>query len=326
MTMSFRSASNLGASYWRQRKNIMTDNFLWFNGDVVEASQAKISALSPSANFGLNVFEGIRCYQASGASELNIFRLDAHVERLRKSCKIMCIDIDVDEDTIYEAIEAVIGANKLIEDCAVRVVLMVDGEGSWHATGPTSMIITAKPRARHDIDASSGYTASVSSWTRIHDNMMPPRVKAGANYVNSRYGFLLAQKDGYDLPIFLDHAGKVSESSGSCLFIIRDGALITPPLSSSVLESITRACVFELAADANLNVMERQIDRTELYISDEVFLCGSAVEISPLVSIDQYAIGDATPGPISRLILKKYLEAASGLNNKYRHWVRPVAI
>ena len=304
----------------------MTDNFLWFNGNVVEASQAKISALSPSANFGLNVFEGIRCYQAAGASELNIFRLDAHIDRLRKSCKIMRIDTDVDEDVIYKAIEAVIGANKLKEDCAVRVVLMVDGEGSWHATEPTSMFITATPRPRHDIVNSSGYTASVSSWTRIHDNMMPPRVKAGANYINSRYGFLQAKKDGYDLPIFLDHVGKVSESSGSCLFIIRDGALITPPLSSSVLESITRSSVFEIAADANLRVTERQIDRTELYISDEVFLCGSAVEISPLVSIDQYSIGDATPGPISLMLLKKYLEVASGMDDKYRDWVKPVAI
>jgi branched-chain amino acid aminotransferase len=304
----------------------MKDNFVWLDGNIIEASQAKISALSPSANFGLNVFEGIRCYRAAGASELNILRLDAHIDRLHKSCKIMRIESDVDEDVIYGAIEAVISANKLTDDCAVRVVLMVDGEGSWHATGPTSMLITATPRQRHDVNDLSGYTASVSSWTRIDDNIMPPRVKAGANYINSRYGFLQAQKDGYDLPVFLDRAGKVSESSGSCLFIIRDGALISPPLSSSVLESITRSCVFELAADANLKVLERQIDRTELYISDEVFLCGSAVEISPLVSIDQYAIGDATPGPISHLLLKKYLEVASGLDDKYRDWVRPVAI
>lgn len=304
----------------------MTDNFVWLDGNVIKASQAKISALSPSANFGLNVFEGIRCYRAAGASELNILRLDAHIDRLCKSCKIMCIESDVDEDVIYGAIEAVISANKLTDDCAVRVVLMVDGEGSWHATGPTNMLITATTRPRHDVDDLSVYTASVSSWTRIDDNMMPPRVKAGANYINSRYGFLQAQKDGYDLPVFLNRAGKVSESSGSCLFIIRDGVLITPPISSSVLQSITRSCVIELAADANLKVLERHIDRTELYISDEVFLCGSSVEISPLVSIDQYLIGDATAGPISHLLLKKYLEVASGLDDKYRDWIRPIAI
>lgn len=166
----------------------------------------------------------------------------------------------------------------------------------------------------------------MSSWTRIDDNMMPPRVKAGANYINSRYGFLQAQQDGYDLPIFLDRNGKVSESSGSCLFMVREGTLVTPPLSSSVLESITRACIFELAADANLRILERQIDRTELYISDEVFLCGSAVEISPLVSIDQYEIGDATPGPISTLLLEKYLNVASGLDDQRFDWLRPISI
>ena len=304
----------------------MTYNFVWLDGKIIEASKATISALSPSANFGLNVFEGIRCYHASGTSELNIIRLDAHIERLHKSCKIMSIDSKVDLKVIYHAIEAVIRANKMTDDCAVRVVLMVDGDGSWHATGPTSMLVTATPRQRHDINSLPSYTAGISSWTRIDDNMMPPRVKAGANYINSRYGFLQAQKDGYDLPIFLDRTGKVSESSGSCLFIIRNGALITPPLSSSVLESITRSCVFELAEDAKLRVIERQIDRTELYISDEVFLCGSAVEISPLVSIDHYAIGDATPGPISHLLLKKYLEVASGLDEKHRDWVRPIAL
>jgi branched-chain amino acid aminotransferase len=304
----------------------MKDNFVWFNGKIVEGSEAKISALSPSANFGLNVFEGIRCYKAAGASELNILCFDAHIERLRKSCKIMRIKSDVDNEVIYGAIEALIKANKIDDDCALRVVLMVDGEGSWHSSGPTSMLITVTPRRRHNIDDLSGYTASVSSWMRIDDNMMPPRVKAGANYINSRYGFLQAQKDGYDLPVFLDRAGKVSESSGSCLFIIRDGVLITPPLSSSVLESITRSCVFELAAEANLQVLERQIDRTELYISDEVFLCGSAVEISPIVSIDQYAVGSSKPGPITQLLLKKYLEVASGLDNNYRKWIRPLSI
>lgn len=303
----------------------MKDNFVWFDGNIVEASQARISALSPSANFGLNVFEGIRCYQAANSFGLNIFRLDAHVDRLRKSCKIMRIDGNIDESKVYEAIGAVLNANELKEDCAVRIVVMVDGEGSWHATGPTNMLITATPRPRHNVNNLSGYSATVSSWMRIDDNMMPPRVKAGANYINSRYGFLQAQKDGYDLPIFLDRTGKVSESSGSCLFMIRDGVLITPPLSSSVLESITRSCIFELAVDADLKVLERQIDRTELYISDEIFLCGSAVEISPIVAVDKHKIGNATPGPISNLLLSKYLDVASGLVDKYQEWVWSVA-
>ena len=152
---------------------------MWFDGNIVEASQARISALSPSANFGLNVFEGIRCYQAANSFGLNIFRLDAHVDRLRKSCKIMRIDGNIDESKVYEAIGAVLNANELKEDCAVRIVVMVDGEGSWHATGPTNMLITATPRPRHNVNNLSGYSATVSSWMRIDDNMMPPRVKAG---------------------------------------------------------------------------------------------------------------------------------------------------
>jgi len=304
----------------------VTDNFVWFDGKISDASQAKISVLSPSANFGLNVFEGIRCYRSADGAALNMLRFDAHIARLKNSCKIMQIDAEVDEGEIHQAIAAVLEANKLTDDCAVRVVLMVDGEGSWHAAGPVTMLVTASPRPRHNVDDMAGYTASVSSWTRIDDNMMPPRVKAGANYINSRYGFLQAQKDGYDLPIFLDRAGKVSESSGSCLFIIRDNTLITPPVSAAVLESITRLCVFDLAKDANLEVLERQVDRTELYLSDEVFLCGSAVEISPLVSIDQYKIGDGTPGPISRMLLTKYLDAASGRVDEYHGWITPAHV
>jgi branched-chain amino acid aminotransferase len=285
---------------------------------------AKISALSPSVGFGLNVFEGIRCYKSGVGEHLNVLHLDAHVRRLSKSSRIMGIESDIDEDVIFNAIKDVISANNLTDDCAFRVVLLVDGEGSWHATGPTSMLVSATPRGRHDINNIPKYTACVSSWTRIDDNMMPPRVKAGANYINSRYGFLQAQKDGYDLPLFLDRAGKVSESSGSCVFICREGELITPPLSSSVLESITRASVLSLAANLDIKTLERQIDRTELYISDEVFVCGSAVEISPLVSIDQYPVGDGTPGPISQVLLKEYLGAVSGLNSTYSTWIMPV--
>ena len=304
----------------------MTNNFVWLDGKIIEKSQAKISALSPSANFGLNVFEGIRCYKAFNNKEINIFRLEDHVARLQMSSKIMCIENNVNESIILDAIVSLINANNISQDSYVRIVLLVDDEGSWHQSGPSKMLVTSIPRPRHDIDNLPHYTANVSSWTRIEDNMMPPRVKAGANYINSRYGFLQAKKDGYDLPIFLDRNGKVTESSGSCLFIIRDGTLFTPPLSSSVLESITRSCIFNLAEDLNLPLIERNIDRTELYISDEVFLCGSAVEISPIVSIDQYSIADGLPGSLSCLLLQKYLETVSNPDQKYSKWVKSVSI
>ena len=164
----------------------------------------------------------------------------------------------------------------------MRVTLFVDGIGSWSSHGPVDMFIAPILKPRNVLTNTSGLKACTSTWRRIDDLSLPPRVKAGANYINGRYAQLEAASNGADLPILLNSNGKVSEGAGACLMIVRNQSIVTPPVNSSILESITRDSLFALAEDLDLTVDIREIDRTELYIADEVFLCGSAAEISPL--------------------------------------------
>ena len=161
----------------------------------------------------------------------------------------------------------------------------------------------------------------VSTYERIDDRAMPPRVKVGANYMNSRYGHLEAQALGYDIPIFLDRSGKVSESAGSCLMMVRNGILVTPPTTSSILESITRDTILTIARETDLPLDVRSIDRSELYLADEVFACGTAAEITHIRSVDRFNIGNERPGTITRLLFSRYLAAAESGPGE---WLTPV--
>lgn len=182
------------------------------------------------------------------------------------------------------------------------------------------MFIAPMAKSRTRLDKVPALRACISSWERINDNALPPRAKVGANYINGRYAHLQARHDGYDLPIFLGMDGKVSEGAGACLFMVRDGHLVTPPTTSSVLESITRDTIIVLAGEAGMTVLERPIDRTELYLADEVFLCGSAAEISPIVSVDGYVLGEGKPGPVTMSLLNTYLAVTSGENPAHPEW------
>ncbi len=165
----------------------------------------------------------------------------------------------------------------------------------------------------------------VSSWTRISDNVMPPRVKAAANYRNGRLSNIEAKLNGYDNPIILDYRGKVSESAGACLMIVRDGILITPPVTASILESVTRGVLIRLAREVlKLEVQEREMDRTELYIADEAFLCGTGAEVSPIGSVDKQVVNDGQIGPITRRIRALYHDIVRGIDARYPEWRTPV--
>lgn len=302
----------------------MKINKIWFRDRIVDESEALISVLAPTAQFGLNAFEGIRCYWNDEKGELFAFRLDDHIKRLMISCKMLRIKCPFTEFELVNNIQKTIRANGLFQDSAVRLTVFVDGTGSWHTSEPTSAFITATPKQRTDIDRPLTYKACISSWQRINDNVMPPRVKVGANYINGRYAHLQAKSDGYDIPIFLGEDGEVAEGAGACVMIVRDGVLITPPCSASILESITRDTLLRLAVEIGYKVKERAVDRTELYLADEVFLCGSAVELSPIVSVDGYKVGVGVPGCITMDLMKKYFEIASGVSVKFPHWITVV--
>lgn len=297
---------------------------IWFKGDIVDSDMAMVNVLSPTSQFGLNVFEGIRGYWNEKDQQLYIFRLSEHLQRLFISCKLIGIRCPYSVEDLTNYLLETIRVNDYREDIAIRMTLFVDGEGTWSATETVEMFIAPVRKSRANFADLKGYAACISTWERISDNCLPPRVKAGANYINGRYGHLEARRNGYDLPIFLGNTGKVSEGAGSCIFMIRGNELITPPLTSSVLESITRETIIDLASRSNIDVVVRDIDRTELYLADELFLCGSAAEITPIVSVDRIDVGSGIPGSVTRLLLKAYFDSVDNVGNMFSNWVTSV--
>lgn len=302
----------------------MKKNLIWFRGKILPENDAKVNVLSPTSQFGLNVFEGIRCYWDKDKKTLYAVSLDEHIDRLMESCKLLGIESPYLKDEIIDFFKQTIIANDYENDVAVRVTIFGDGIGSWHSTENFDMFIAPIERQRTDIDRLIGKSACISSWQRINDNIMPPRAKVGANYINGRYGYLQAKKDGYDLPIFLGTDGKVTESSGACIVIIKNNKLITPDVTSSILESITRNTIIEFAKIKGIEVEERKVDRTELYLADEIFLAGTAAEITPVTSVDKFDINDRKIGKITYQLYKEYLNFVSGDNEDFKHYLTKI--
>lgn len=298
---------------------------IWFKGEILDVNDAKINVLAPTSQFGLNVFEGIPCYWNDEKKQLYAFRLDDHYNRLLKSAKLLQINCPYTKEELKNAFVDVIRANEYDENLSVRQTLFVDGFGSWGSADPVEMFIAPIPRGRTSAEYNKkGLNVCVTSWRRISEETLSPRIKCGANYINSRVGQREALRNGYDTCIFLNEAGKVSEGPGSCFFMVKDNALVTPQLTDSVLESITRDTIIKIAKYMNIPVYERTIDRTEIYTCDEAFLCGSAMEITPIISIDKYDINDKELGMITMKLQKCYLNITRGNNNDFKTWVASI--
>ena len=300
----------------------VSERLIWFKGELVHVNDAKINILAPTSQFGLNVFEGIPCYWNEDEHQLYAFRLDDHYERLLRSARLIQIDCPFSKSDLKKAFVDVVKANEYEENLSVRQTLFVDGFGSWGSDGPTNMFVAPIPRGKTSAEYNKkGLNVCVTSWRRISENALSPRIKCGANYINSRYGQREALRNGYDTCLFLNEHGKVSEGPGSCFFMVRNGKLITPAFTDAVLESITRDTVIQLAKSLGYDVEERTIDRTELYTADEAFLCGSAMELTPVLSIDRYELGY---GEITKILHQSYVNAAKGLNPQFNNWVTAI--
>lgn len=298
---------------------------IWFKGEILNVNDAKINVLAPTSQFGLNVFEGIPCYWNSEENQLYAFRLSDHYDRLLKSARLIQMDCKYTKEDFTQALIDVVKANEYDENLSVRQTLFVDGFGSWGADGPVEMFVAPIPRGRTSAEYNKkGLHCCVTSWRRISDENLSPRIKCGANYINSRVGQREALRNGYDTCIFLNEAGKVAEGPGSCLFIVKDGTVITPRLTDSVLESITRDTIIKIAKEKGIPVVERTIDRTELYTCDEAFLCGSAMEVTPILSVDRYVIGDGDTGEITKSVHMTYLDIVQGKVEKFKEWVTAI--
>ncbi len=303
-------------------KTDVANRFIWYKGEIVNVNDAKINILAPTAQFGLNVFEGIPCYWNETEKQLYAFRLDDHYERLLRSAKLIQINCPYTKADFKKAFIEVIKANEYDENLSVRQTLFVDGFGSWGSAEPVDMFVAPIPKGKISTEYNKkGLNCCVSSWRRISDTTLSPRIKCGANYMNSRVGQREALRNGYDTCIFLNEFGKVSEGPGSCFFMIRNKKIITPMHTDAVLESITRDTVIQLASYMGHEVVERTIDRTELYTADEAFLCGSAMEITPILSIDKYELGE---GQITKKLHKAYIDTASGRNEQFKNWVTAI--
>ena len=299
---------------------------IWIGGKIVPVAEATVNVLSPTSQFGANVFEGIRCYWSEQDQQLYAFRLTDHYKRLQNSIKLLRFNSPYSTSDFQQGLMDVVKANDYREDIAVRQTVFVDGiGGTWNSCEPINMFIAPIAKAFLKIRDKAGLRCQVSSWERISDRNLSPRAKVGANYINSRMAYLEAKENGYDTAIILNNQGRVSEGPGACFFMVRDNKLITPPPTASVLESITRDTIIRLAKELlGIETLERDIDRTELYICDEAFLCGSAMEITHITNIDGLAVGDGKLGKITQELSDIYYQVITGQLSQYREWITPI--
>ncbi len=298
---------------------------VFLNGNLVQKIDAHVNVDTVAFKYGAMVFEGIRAYWNESEEQLFVFRLEDHARRLQASVQVMRMETTLNKGDYASAVLETLRENDVRQPAHIRQMVYVDGPGEMFQTGPISHAITVTPKAGWFSGKELGIHSCVSSWQRITDNSMPPRVKCAANYQNGRLSLLQARLDGYDSAILLNAAGKVAEEARGCLFISRKGKISTPATTSDILESITRDSLIRLFQDLHhLEVVERDIDRTELYLADEVFICGSGLEVVPVLSVDRHSIAGGRPGEITNAIRESYLQAASGQDPRYREWVTPV--
>lgn len=300
-----------------------TAPFMLQNGRIVPYGECRLHGFSGAVKYGCGVFEGLRAYWNERQGQLWLFRLQDHLDRLAFGIRVLRLEGAPDVAEIGRGVLEMLRANELRETCHVRVIVHLDGDDELAAEGPVGWIAGAVPRGSSRF-VETGMHMRVVSWARIADAALPARVKATGHYLNNRAAELEAKRDGYDGAILLTALGELSEASGACLMLVRDGRLVTPAVTSDILEGITRATLLELARQAGLEAVERPVDRSELYLAQEVLACGSGWEVVPIVSIDRLPVGDGRPGPITRALQEAYFATVHGERPERRAWLTPV--
>lgn len=285
--------------------------------------KAKVPITTHAIHYGTSIFEGIRAYWNS--KNLNIFRLDDHIERFRNSGKYYSISLNFSNNDIKKAIINLCKKNKMKKSCYIRPFYFVGQYGiNLHVTekAPTHVAMFMFPFG--DLFNKKGITAGVSSWRKFSISSTPPQAKMGGNYLNSILATQESKRNGYDEAILLDKFGNVSEAPGENIFIVLNNEIITPPTSSSALKGITRDSIFSLVEDRNYESSIREINRSELYIADEIFLSGTAAEITPIIRVDERKIGNGKVGKITKELMADYTDVVMNRNEKYSTWLTPV--
>jgi branched-chain amino acid aminotransferase len=297
----------------------------WMDGEFVPYEKCVLHVRTQAVMTGGSVFEGFRGYWNSEQQELYLFRMADHLQRLRASMKVMRMVPLLGVDVSQICLE-LIARNEFRTDVGLvpAAYFGVGPEFSGLAKPQDEgLFITAVARQQMK-SLISGIHVRTSSWRRISDANMPPRVKTAANYHNSRLALIEARADGYDNAIFLNHDGTVAEATGASVLMVRKGQLCTPPITSSILESVTRSTLLELVSELGVEAIERPIDRTELYVADEVLLCGTAQEVTPVLSLDRILVGDGNRGPITQRLQELYSKVVRGEDSAKSDWLTPV--
>jgi branched-chain amino acid aminotransferase len=299
------------------------ESWVYFNGEIRRYADARLGLMTHALHYGTGCFEGIRAYWVEERQELLIFRMPEHYERLRNSAKILLMQLPLSTAEMGEVTVEVLRRNRWRQDVYIRPLVYKSSEEigvRLHGLQDGFLIYTAPFGAYVDIDA--GIRCMVSSWRRVDDNAAPARSKCTGIYVNSALAKTEAMENGFDEAIMLTQDGHVCEGSAENIFIVRQGTFITPPESDNILEGITRATLIHLITEEmGLEVVQRPIDRSELYVADEVFLCGTGAQVSPVVEIDRRRVGDGEPGPLTVRLQGDYFAICKGRNPKYRDWL-----
>jgi len=297
---------------------------IWMNGELVPWDDAKIHVLTHTLHYGMGVFEGIRAYETKRGPA--VFRLTEHIERLRNSAQIMMMDLPYTGEELIEATKLTVRETGL-PGCYIRPIAYFGYGEMGLNTLPCSVdvAIACWPWGAYlgPDSVTNGVRMKISSWTRHDHNTMPPAAKTTGNYVNSSLAKVEALKAGYDEAIMLNPQGLVSECTGENIFVARNGVLRTPPLTSGALEGITQDTVMTIARDLGYDVREGELTRSDLYVAEEMFVCGTAAEVSTVNSVDDRTI--PCPGPMSLAIAEEYGRTVRGDVDKYKDWVEHVS-
>jgi len=311
-----------------QAAAVETTAELWafFRGEFVPLRDANINVMTHGFNYGTAVFEGIRAYWNAEEEQLFALELVPHYERIRASARLLMMEVRQSPQELAEITIELLHRDALREDVYLRPIVYKSSEtiGVRLHNLDADITIFGVPFGQY-IDTEGGIRAQVSTWRRTDDNAIPARGKITGAYVNGALAKSEAQLNGFDEAILLNADGHVSEGSAENLFIVKNGVLVTPPATDNILEGITRRRLMEVArSDFGMDVVERSIDRTELYGADEVFLCGTGAQISPVIEIDRRMIGNGRPGPVTRDLTRTYFDAVRGRTPAYRDWLTPV--
>lgn len=306
----------------------MPTPYAYFRGEIMPLAEAKLGVMTHAFNYGTAVFEGIRGNWNADDQAIYLFRMREHFERLARSCKILMLDLHESIERLEALALEIVERSGFEEDVYVRPLVYKSSEAVGvrlhDLESDTLMFVT--PFGPY-LDIEKGARCHTSTWRRVDDTGIPPRAKVTGIYVNSALAKTEAQLNGFDEAIVLNADGHVSEGSGENIFIIRDGTLITPSPADNILEGITAKTAVELARnELGIDTVQRPIDRSELYIADEIFMTGTAAHLTPVTEVDRRPVGDGTPGPITKQLGAIYFDVIRGKHATYKHWCTPARV